>query len=32
LAFQDFRIGIPGMLIQIIGGWAILRALAKYEF
>lgn len=25
LACQDFRIGIPGMLLQIIGGWAVIN-------
>lgn len=25
LACQDFRIGIPGMLFQIFGGWAAIR-------
>lgn len=29
LACQDFRIGIPGMLLQIIGGWAVLRAIRR---
>lgn len=24
-ACQDFRIGIPGMLLQIIGGWAVIN-------
>ncbi|TWV12971.1 ECF transporter S component [Bacteroidaceae bacterium HV4-6-C5C] len=28
-AAQDFRIGIPGMLIQWIGGYALLKLLAK---
>ena len=27
--FQDFRIGIPGMLLQIIGGFIVIRWLAK---
>ena len=31
-AIQDFTIGVPGMLIQIVGGWIILKKLAKYEF
>ena len=31
-ALQDFTIGIPGMLIQIFGGWIILKMLAKHEF
>lgn len=29
IAVQDFRIGIPGMLIQLIGGYFVLKALAK---
>lgn len=28
-AAQDFRIGIPGMLIQWFGGYALLKAIAK---
>ena len=24
-AVQDFRIGLPGMLVQIVGGWAFVR-------
>jgi len=28
-AVQDFRIGIPGMLIQLIGGYFLLKALTK---
>lgn len=24
-ACQDFRIGIPGMLLQILGGWLLLN-------
>jgi hypothetical protein len=28
-AVQDFRIGVPGMLIQLIGGYFVLKALAK---
>ena len=31
-AIQDFTIGLPGMLIQIVVGWIILKMLAKYEF
>jgi len=31
-AIQDITIGIPGMLIQIIGGWFLLKKLADYEF
>jgi len=30
-AMQDFRLGIPGMLLQWIAGWGILRLLAKHE-
>ncbi|MDR2956034.1 MAG: ECF transporter S component [Prevotella sp.] len=29
IAVQDFRIGIPGMLVQVFGGYAILKAIAK---
>ena len=29
VAIKDFRIGIPGMLVQIFGGYAILKAIAK---
>lgn len=29
LAVQDFRIGIPGMLIQWFGGYALLKAIAR---
>ncbi len=29
LALQDFRIGFPGMLIQIFGGFFVLKALSK---
>lgn len=25
LACQDFRIGLPGMILQIVGGWAIIN-------
>jgi len=28
---QDFRIGFPGLMIQILGGWMLLKALSKYE-
>lgn len=31
-ATQDITIGIPGMLIQIFGGWILLKKLADYEF
>ena len=27
LACQDFRIGIPGMLLQILGGWIVINLL-----
>lgn len=27
--FQDFRIGIPGMLLQILGGYAVLKYLLR---
>jgi hypothetical protein len=29
-AWQDIRLGFPGLLIQWIGGWAILKQLASY--
>ena len=29
VAMQDFRIGFPGMLIQLFGGFIVLQALAK---
>ena len=29
LACQDFRIGIPGMLLQIFGGWVVINYLNK---
>lgn len=25
LAIQDFRIGIPGMLLQVFGGWIFIN-------
>jgi hypothetical protein len=28
---QDFRIGFHGLMIQILGGWMVLKAMAKYE-
>jgi hypothetical protein len=31
-AMQDLTIGIPGMLIQVFGGWILLKKLADYEF
>jgi len=29
IAVQDFRLGVPGMLIQLFGGYFLLRAIAK---
>lgn len=29
LALQDFRIGVPGMLLQIVGGWAVINYLIR---
>lgn len=29
-ACQDFRMGIPGMLLQIFGGTAVIRLMARY--
>lgn len=29
-AIQDIRIGWPGILIQIVGGWALLKAIEKW--
>ena len=29
LAVQDFRLGIPGMLVQLFGGYGLLRLIAK---
>ena len=29
-AIQDVRLGWPGILIQILGGWAILKAIEKW--
>jgi len=29
VAIQDFRIGVPGILIQVFGGYALLRVIAK---
>lgn len=26
---QDFRLGVPGMLIQVIGGWAFIKFILK---
>ena len=30
-ALQDFKIGFPGMLLQVVLGWVILKGMAKYE-
>ena len=29
LTMQDFRIGIPGLIIQLVGGYLVLKSLAK---
>ena len=29
VAFQDFRIGMPGMLVQIVGGYLLIRYFLK---
>ncbi len=29
IALQDFRLGLPGILIQMVGGYLLLKALAK---
>lgn len=29
LAIQDFRIGIPGMLLQILGGWTVINLIIR---
>lgn len=31
LAFQDFRMGIPGMMLQIFGGWTIMRGILRFN-
>ncbi len=31
MAIQDITLGFPGMIIQVIFGWLILKSLAKYE-
>jgi enoyl-CoA hydratase/carnithine racemase len=31
VAVQDVRIGFPGMLFQLFGGWTLLSIMAKYE-
>lgn len=28
---QDFRLGFPGLMVQVLGGWMVLKALASYE-
>lgn len=28
-ALQDFRIGVPGMLLQVFGGWVVIRLMRK---
>ena len=28
-ALQDFRLGIPGMLIQILGGYLVIRYISR---
>lgn len=28
-AMQDFRIGLPGMAVQIVGGWAFVKYLLR---
>lgn len=30
MAVQDFRIGFPGMILQVLLGWVVLKLLAKY--
>jgi hypothetical protein len=30
-AFQDVKIGLPGLIIQIIGGYLLLKLLSNYE-
>ncbi|MDO4929984.1 MAG: ECF transporter S component [Bacteroidales bacterium] len=29
LALQDFRIGLPGMLLQVVGGWLVINHLIR---
>ena len=31
-AVQDFRIGLPGMLVQVFGGWLLLTARGRNRF
>lgn len=28
---QDFKIGFPGLMVQVLGGWMVLKAMANYE-
>lgn len=28
---QDFQMGFPGLMVQVLGGWMLLKALARYE-
>ncbi len=28
-AMQDFRLGVPGMLLQIFGGWALIKGILR---
>ena len=28
-AAQDFRIGLPGMLLQVVGGWAVIHLVIR---
>lgn len=30
-ALQDIRLGLPGILLQVFGGWAVLRLLSKRD-
>lgn len=30
-AIQDFKLGMPGLMVQLFGGWLVLKTLAKYE-
>lgn len=32
IALQDFRLGVPGMLLQIIGGWWLISYLQRKKF
>lgn len=31
IGFQDFRIGLPGMLLQVVGGYALIRWIASWK-